>query len=121
MRRILAPRRPKPGSATPKAVSTPVAVNDTNSLEFQLKRRIYSLAAEKAAADGVICGYEEPTVLKEARQKVLQEAVVKATTFEELKAIVTMMLDSNDGLVEGLADIQRQLAKKESDSFYPGE
>jgi hypothetical protein len=121
MRRILAPRQPKQGGATPKAAPSAIAGNVTNTLEFQLKRKIYMQAAEKAAADGVICGYEEPTVLKEARQKVLQEAVVKATTFEELKAIVTMMLDSNDGLVEGLADIQRQLAKNETDGCYPGE
>lgn len=80
-------------------------------MEFELKRKIYLMAAEKAAADGVICGYEEPTVLKEARRIVLQEAVVKATSFDELKAIITMMLDSDDGLVEGLAEIRRQLAK----------
>lgn len=109
MRKILAPRQPKRDGATPKAVSTPV---DANTLEFELKHRIYSMAAEKAAADGVICGYEEPQALKEARQIVLQEAVVKATTFEDLKAIVTMMLDSDDGLVEGLAEIRQLLAKK---------
>jgi hypothetical protein len=111
MRRILAPQRAKPASAaqSPAAASAPENTPDT--LEFELKRKIYSMAADKAAADGVICGYEEPKALEDARRIVLHDAVVKATTFEELKAIVTMMLDSNDGLVEGLAEIRRQLGK----------
>ena len=111
MRKILAQRQPAQGSPTHKTVPAPLAGNVTETLEFELKRKIYSMAAEKAAADGVICGYEGPKALKEARQIVLQEAVVKATSFDELKAVVTMMLDSDDGLVEGLAEIRQLLGK----------
>jgi hypothetical protein len=111
MRRILAPQRAKPVSAALGAASALTPENTPDTLEFELKRKIYSMAAEKAAADGVICGYEEPKALEDARRVVLHAAVVKATTFEELKAVVTLMLDSNDGLVEGLAEIRRQLGK----------
>ena len=111
MRRILAQRQPSQGGTTHKAVSAPEAENVKGTLEFELKKKIYAMAAKKAAADGVICGYEEPKALKEARQIVLQEAVVKATTFDELKAIVTMMLDSDEGLVEGLAEIRKLSGK----------
>ncbi|MEI7429719.1 MAG: hypothetical protein WCL27_04625 [Betaproteobacteria bacterium] len=116
MRRILAPRQQKQGATVLQAVSTATNQNVTNTLEFALKRKIYSMAAEKAAADGVICGYEEPEALEEARRIVLLETVVKATTFEELKAVVTLMLDSNEGLVEGLAEINHQLNQQASDS-----
>jgi len=116
MRRILAPRQQKQSGTVLKALSTATTQKITNTLEFALKRKIYSMAAEKAAADGVICGYEEPEALEEARRIVLLEAVVKASTFEELKAVVTLMLDSNEGLVEGLAEINHQLNQKASDT-----
>ena len=112
MRKVLIRRPPKARAATATVASAGPKIA-AGTLEFELKRKIYSQAAAKAAADGVICGYEEPTVLRDARRQVLQEAVVKAETFEELKAVVTMMLDSDDGLVEGLADIQKQLASRE--------
>ena len=59
-------------------------------------------------------------MLKEARQIVLQEAIVKATTFDELKAIITMMLDTDDRFIEWLEEIQQHLANKDTDGLARG-